>query len=202
MKLSIVFVSLLLLVFSCSNKPTLDELKKFAAVESYEQDHFLDTVSNKKALVIIAHDDDDCLMAGTIAKLSAQGWEIQQLSFQVTPLAKGASQHPSEIICQGNEAILADRDYRNGLDTTKYQYLPFPKEQMNKVFKKTKIRAELIKKINDFRPSVIFTLDNEMGGYGHPEHVFISQLVLDLSLARLIHPLRIYQGVYTKPLQI
>lgn len=52
-------------------------------------------------------------------------------------------------------------------------------------------------RINAFSPTVIFTLDNEIGGYGNPEHVFISQLVLDLFNAGVIHPQRIYQPVYT-----
>ena len=55
----------------------------------------------------------------------------------------------------------------------------------------------LIAKINEFKPSVIFSVDNEFGGYGHPEHVFLSQLVVDLFLNDSIIADRIYQGVYT-----
>jgi len=41
-------------------------------------------------------------------------------------------------------------------------------------------------------------LENEIGGYGHPDHVMMSQLVLDLSNSGAIKPNYIYQSVYTR----
>lgn len=58
------------------------------------------------------------------------------------------------------------------------------------------MREALVSRINAYAPTVIFTLDNEIGGYGNPEHVFISQLVLDLFEVGTIHAKRIYQPVY------
>lgn len=173
------------------------DLLQLAAVEHYPQDTFLDSVTEKRALIVLAHDDDDAMMSGTIAKLHATGWTIKQISLNVTPLENGKTIHPSTIICEGNEAIVDDRIYRKDLETTQYPWLPFPKNQFDSVFEKDKISNALIKKINLFNPTVIFTLDNEMGAYGHPDHVFISQLVLDLSEVDSIHSKRIYQGVYT-----
>ena len=72
---------------------------------------------------------------------------------------------------------------------------------MEKEFKKDKIIESLRSKINTFKPSVIFTMDNEIGGYGHPEHVFISQTVLDIFSDSLIDVERIYQGVYTNHME-
>ncbi|OQX98667.1 MAG: hypothetical protein B6I20_10810 [Bacteroidetes bacterium 4572_117] len=189
------------LLTSCSYKPSIEELKKFAAVETYPEDGYLDTVSNKKALIIVAHDDDDCAMSGTIAKLKAEGWVIKQLSFVAHKLNDGSDGHPAGIICQGNELILEDGFYRLGLDTIKYPYIPILKEQMEKQFLRKKISKALLAEINDFKPSVIFTLDNEMGTYGHPEHIFISQLVLDLFKLKGTGVQRIYQSVYTKHMQ-
>jgi LmbE family N-acetylglucosaminyl deacetylase len=189
--------ALLLVMTGCSQKPSLDELKKMAATETFPDDNYLDTVSNKKALIIIAHDDDDCAMPGTIAKLKAEGWQIKQLSLVTHELRKGRDSHPATIICEGNEPILADGLYRTGLDTIKYAYVPIPREEMERQFLREKITQALLSKINDFQPSVIFTLDNEMGGYGHPEHIFISQLVVDLFKAKSINVQRIYQSVFT-----
>ncbi len=52
--------------------------------------------------------------------------------------------------------------------------------------------------IEKYRPSVIFTLDNLVGGYGNPDHVVVSQLVLaycrlhkndpGFSVKRIYHP--------------
>ena len=192
---------LMLTVFGCSNKPSIEELQKFAAVEEYPEDTYLDTVTNKKAMIIVAHDDDDCFMSGTISKLTKSGWEIQQVSFVTTQLKEGQKEHPSTIICTGNTPVLEDGDYRIGLDTMQFPYKPIPKSQMEKEFKKDKIIESLRSKINTFKPSVIFTMDNEIGGYGHPEHVFISQTVLDIFSDSLIDVERIYQGVYTNHME-
>jgi len=195
--ISLFFVSFL---FSCG--PKISDLQKYVASEKYPQDTFLNNAVVKRALVIVAHDDDDCAMSGTISILKAAGWEMKQLSLKNTPLEKKRTTHPSEIICQGNELILGDGDYRNGMDTTKYPYIPFSKEKFSEIFKTEKVAQAIIKLVNDFHPSVIFTLDNEIGGYGHPEHVFISQLVLDLAKMDSIHPQRIYQSVFTNHMEL
>jgi LmbE family N-acetylglucosaminyl deacetylase len=185
-----------LVVLSCSHKPTVEDLRGFAARETYKEDRFLDNVTNKKGLIIVAHDDDDCAMSGTIAKLTAQGWTIKQLSLtkHVDPKS---GENAAHIICKGNEAILEDGIYRMGLDTMKAPYLPIPLEDFEDQFLREKVAQALITKVNSFGPSVLFTLDNIKGGYGHPEHIFLSQLVLDLVLDSSIVVQRIYQSVYT-----
>lgn len=188
---------LLTCLFSCGQKkPTVETLRSFSATETLPEDQFLDTVSNKNALIVVAHDDDDCAMAGTIAKLKSKGWKITQLSF-VTHELKGPASHPALLICEGNLPILEDRIYRKGLDTMKNPYLPIPLEEFKNQFYYEKVQAAVTEKVNVVQPSVIFTLDNIKGGYGHPEHIFISQLVLDLFKNKTIHAQRIYQSVYT-----
>lgn len=187
---------LALLAAACSYQPTVEELKVFAATETYPFDNFLDTVSNKKALIIVAHDDDDCAMSGTIAGLTQKGWTIKQLSL-VSHVHTETGKNSAHIICQGNELILDDGLYRLGLDTSTSPYVPIPHEEIDRLFLREKVAEALIEKINAFYPSVLFTLDNEKGGYGHPDHVFISQLVVDLLDENKIKAERIYQSVYT-----
>src|SRR5690606_9496708 len=102
---------------------------------------------------------------GTIAKLKSVGWQIRQVSLVAHELSKGRDSHPATIICEGNETLLADGFYRKGLDTMKYPYVPIPKTEMDNQFLRDKIMNALLEKINSFQPSVVFTLDNEMGGY-------------------------------------
>ncbi|MEM6803183.1 MAG: PIG-L family deacetylase [Bacteroidota bacterium] len=192
--LSILLLGLIFL--DCSNTPSIESLQKFSATETYPEDIFLDTVKHKKALIIVAHDDDDCGMSGTIAKLTASGWTVKQLSL-VSHLGTPPKQHAAHIICAGNELILADGIYRKGLDTIKHPYLPIPRKEMEQQFLKEKVAKALVSKIQENNPSVIFTLDNIKGGYGHPEHIFISQLVLDLFHRGDIAAQKIYQSVYT-----
>lgn len=200
MKVKLWFI--LVFVFSlvgCSGKPSIEELIKLAANESYPADNYLDTVSNKKALVIIAHDDDDCIMSGTIYKLKKSGWKIEQWSLTTFPIKNGNKTHPSEIICDGNHPILEDGHYRNKnhYDSTLALYMPIPREYIDTIYETKKVSSSLILKINSFQPNVIFTLDNVIGGYGHPDHIFLYQLILDLFNANKISCQRIYQGVYT-----
>ena len=196
----ITLVVLITTIAACTYKPTVEELKKFAATEIYPEDTYLDTVANKRALIIVAHDDDDCVMSGTIAKLTANGWTIKQLSFEVhnTP---GENRNAAHIICEGSEKILEDGLYRPGVDTVKYPYMPIPYEEIEKQFLHEKVAAALIARVNEFNPSVLFTFDNIKGGYGHPDHIFISQLVLDLFNEGKINAQLIYQVVITRHME-
>jgi len=188
---------LILIITACHNKPTVEELQKFAAPEIYPKDTYLDTVANKRALIIVAHDDDDCMMSGTIAKLTANGWTIKQLSFEVHNIP-GENRNAAHIICEGSEKILEDGLYRPGMDTIKYSYMPIPYDEIKKQFLHEKVANALITQINEFNPSILFTLDNIKGGYGHPDHIFLSQLVLDLFNEGKISAQWIYQSVLTK----
>ena len=196
----ITLMILIATIVACTYKPTVEELKKFAATEIYPEDTYLDTVANKRAMIIVAHDDDDCIMSGTIAKLTANGWTIKQLSFEVhnTP---GENRNAAHIICEGSEKILEDGLYRLGADTVKYPYMPIPYEEIEKQFLHEKVAAALIARVNEFNPSVLFTFDNIKGGYGHPDHIFISQLVLDLFKEDKINAQLIYQGVITRHME-
>lgn len=201
-KPQIFLITLLALnLWSCKEKVTIEDLKIFTATENYPNDIFLDTVSNKKALIIVAHDDDDCAMSGTIAKLTTRGWIIEQLSLQ-SHISPKTGKNPADIICRGNKLLLQDGLYRVGLDTMKNPYLPIPYERIKEQFLTEKVANEIIKKVKVFNPSIIFTLDNEKGGYGHPEHIFISQLVKDLFEEGKIEIEKIYQSVYTDHMEI
>lgn len=201
MKPTFLIITLIgLIIFGCDEKVGVEDLKQFVATEDFPNDVFLDTASVKRAFVIVAHDDDDCAMSGTISKLTAEGWTIRQLSLQNHILA-GTGKNPAHIICQGNDLILQDGYYRIGLDTIKTPYLPLPYEMIKEQFMTDKVAEAIIQKVRDFKPSVIFTLDNEKGGYGHPEHIFISQLVLDLFNEGKIDIQKVYQSVFTNSME-
>lgn len=182
--------------FGCSEKITVEELQVFAPTETFPNDTFLDTVTNKKAFIIVAHDDDDCAMSGTIAQLTRKGWKIKQLSLQ-SHVSSDTGENPAHIICEGNELILKDGYYRKGQDTIKTAYLPIPYNEIGEQYLTEKVAKKVIERVNQFKPSVIFTLDNEKGAYGNPDHVFISQLVKTLFEEEDLVVQKIYQSVYT-----
>ena len=193
-------IAIIMLVYAC--KSMKENVTQYAPTlaEVYPTDTILQTVAEKKAMILIAHDDDMCGMAGTISKLNKEGWEIQVLSFH-------ASQERDEaqvLACRNilDTVTFLDLDYskwRLDLNNRKPEelYLPIAREKFNQTFNQKVVQDELLKRVNDFKPSVVFTLDNEIGGYGHPEHVFISQLVLDLAKSKSMSVQYIFQSVYT-----
>jgi len=197
---NIVCVVLFLTIVSCTKKPSIEELRKFAATENYPEDIYLKEVSNKRALIIVAHDDDDCMMSGTIAKLTNNGWKIKQLSLEVHPIP-GEERNAAHIICDGFKKIPIDGPYRLGADTMECPWCAISYEDIRKQYLFDKVAEALIPLINDYNPSILFTLDNIKGGYGHPDHVFLSQLVLDLFREGRITAERIYQSVITRHME-
>jgi LmbE family N-acetylglucosaminyl deacetylase len=191
------FITILFLLtfYSCSSR---EEVSKYAATEIFPEDTLLKTIQPKRAMIVIAHDDDMCAMSGTVSKLNKEGWEIAVVSFSKTPERNEAQIKACRNILDTVMFVeLEPEQYRNDLDKEKNANYAISKEKFNDVFNKSIIEIEFINRINKFNPSIIFSLDNEIGGYGHPEHVFISQLLIDLSFEKKISPQFIYQSVFT-----
>jgi LmbE family N-acetylglucosaminyl deacetylase len=191
---------LVLTSFSCKNVKEVVTPYAPTSKEVYPTDTILQAIIDKKAMIVIAHDDDMCAMAGTISKLNKEGWEIEVVSFH-----QGEERDKAQIeACRNilDRVTFFELDYslwRIDLNKRKQDepYLPIAREKFEETFNQKVVEDELTKRVNNFKPSVIFTLDNEIGGYGHPEHVFISQLVLDLAQSKKISVAYIYQSVYT-----
>lgn len=190
----ILLIMLLSSIMSCKR----EEVKQYAAIETYPNDEFLNQVSPKKAMVIIAHDDDMCAMAGTMSKLNKVGWEIRILSLNRgenrNTAHKKACKHLAD---QVSFMELRSEDLYHKNDTNAGNYEAFPKSKFSKVFKIDNLRNEMLKHLKAFQPTIVFTLDHEFGGYGHPEHVVVSQVALELAHDSLESPLAVYQSVFT-----
>jgi LmbE family N-acetylglucosaminyl deacetylase len=192
--------TLVMTLFSCKTRK--ESIAPFAPTsnEVYASDTILMKEKNKKAIIIIAHDDDMCAMSGTMSKLNKAGWEIRVLSFHKDALRDAAQIKACENILDTVMFFdLKYSDWRLDLSTTKEEelYHPIDKNKFSEVFNENIVKEAVISQVNNFNPSVIFTLDNEVGGYGHPEHVFISQLVFDLLESKTLHVPYIFQSVYT-----
>ena len=194
---SLFFIIILLSLFSAC---TREDVSIYAPIETFPDDTILQTIATKKAMIVLAHDDDMCAMTGTISILNKNGWEIMVLS-----ISKGESRNTAHrnackhLLDSVSFFDFTESEFR--IDTATIKYDAVPKAMFSEIFNKPLVMRGIMQQINHFQPSVIFTLDNEMGGYGHPEHVFISQLVLDLALADSISPEYIYQSVYTNHME-
>lgn len=175
-----------------------ENIQQYAATEKYPEDTLLDSIENKRAVIVLAHDDDMCAMSGTASKMNKAGWQIAVISFSKDSLRNGAQIRACKNLLDTVLFVnLKHEEFRNDLFHSKEVYDAIPKDSFEKVFNLTIIAHEYSQLINELDPTVIFTLDNEIGGYGHPEHVMISQMVIDLSKNGKISPSYIYQSVYT-----
>ena len=193
---------LVIILFSFAFKKGREDITQFAPTsqEVYPTDTILQSFNIKKAMIIIAHDDDIAAMSGTISKLNKDGWKIEVLSFHMNSERDKAQIEACRTIL--DSVRFFDFNYsqwRLDLNERKQEelYLPVEKEKFAVTFNQKIVEDEIVKQVKDFNPSVVFTLDNEIGAYGHPEHVFISQLVLDLAQSKQIPITYIYQSVYT-----
>jgi len=199
-RLNSVFLAFVLLsLFACK---VTEDVRQYAATETFPEDTQLNAILNKKAMIIVAHDDDMCLTSGTISKLHKDGWEIRVLSLPQAEERNAAHVKAcSNILDSVLFFDLSNAEYRYDLDTTERAYSAIPKSKFKEIFNIQLIENQIIEQVNSFNPSVIFTLDNEIGGYGHPDHVMVSQLVVDLVNSKAIQPEFIYQSVYTTHMQ-
>ena len=164
-------------------------LTTLSATETYPEDFYLDSEKNKIALIIVAHDDDAVGSAGTISMLCNKGWIIREMCFYQAgglyfkkdstknQIRKKSLTQAAKI--QGlKEVVPIDFNLKFDM-TSKKGYMPVPYEEFPKIFKIDSLKTFIGNFIQRHKPSVIFTLDDSIGGYGHPDHVLISRLVLD-----------------------
>ncbi len=190
-------------------------LRSLAPTEQYPTDTYLAQVPSaaRRALILVAHDDDAVAFAGTISRLTQAGWQVAEVCFYVPDSGDGdtvAWQARNASRQQGLRQvgrIEGLRDvrpltlaYRTDLDTVKMPWMPMPYTQMAARFRLDSLRRYVGQSIARWQPTVIFTLDDIVGGYGHPDHVVISQLVRAACAAgrdQPPFPVRlIYQGVF------
>ena len=164
-------------------------LTTLSAKENYPEDSYLDAEPNKNALIIVAHDDDMVGSAGTISMLCKNGWNIREKCFYQqgglyfkkdsikNPIRKNDLARVANI--QGLSGIdPVDFNFRNDMETEK-SYMPMPYSKFQEIYKEDSLIELIGDYIQQYKPSVIFSLDNIIGGYGHPDHVLIGRLVVE-----------------------
>jgi LmbE family N-acetylglucosaminyl deacetylase len=94
-----------------------------------------------------------------------------------------------------HDFILSRNEERN-----KQPWMPVPVEQFDSLYNTAEAYNYVAGFIEKHQPAVIFTLDDIMGGYGHPEHVLMSQMVIKYCQNHhqdsLFSVKRIYQAVF------
>lgn len=161
-------------------------LRSMAPKEVYPDDTFLDRETDKKALILVAHDDDAATFSGTTAMLAADGWEVSFVCFynysyrpEEIPIRKSEMKEVSEILGFKN-MDLVNFTMAFTPDTISKPWMPVPVEKFPVYYKTDSLNSIIQDAIWRYQPSVIFMLDNVIGGYGHPEHVLVGKLTEEI----------------------
>ncbi len=179
LKFSILVVITSILIFA----GVVSYLYYLAAAATYPEDSFLKEQSNKTALIIVAHDDDAVSMAGTISALCKEGWTVRQMCFYQGWKGRDSIRQihlQQAATIQGIKSIefhhvLLRDDRENVQDPWK----AIPHHLLDSIYNIENVMPYIQRFIQAHKPSVIFTLDDSIGGYGHPEHLLISRLTLN-----------------------
>ena len=146
----------------------------------------------KKALAIFAHPDDEITIIGTMKMLKSQGVETG-----ICYMTRGEAGLNGSIIDVSKIKELADTSLNklkkvlgqrrtrevdnvaNILELNHHEMFDFPDSGTSNVPLDSlkKVVRSLIRK---YRPSILFTLDDKVGLYGHPDHRNVSKAVLEV----------------------
>ncbi len=149
---------------SCSNSVDYDAFKKS---QDYNVPLWVDEYPNKVALFIFPHPDDEIVCAGTIAQLKQSGWQVDLLT-----LTRG---QPEEKSIRSEEWRRAVRS----LHVDNSELLDFTNNSWDSVLAnkisfwydhRDTLEHVILRTIQKYRPSLLFTYDTALGGYEHPEH--------------------------------
>lgn len=146
----------------------------------------------QKALAIFAHPDDEITIIGTMSMLKSQDVETG-----ICYMTRGEAGLNGSIIDVAKIKELSDTSLNklkkqlgqrrtkevdkiaSILELNHYEMFDFPDSGTSKVPMDSlkKVVLELIQK---YRPSVLFSLDDKVGLYGHPDHRNVSKAVLEV----------------------
>ena len=145
-------------------------------VPKYGIEQWVETNEIEKVLVVFAHQDDELLVAGTLAGLDAAGVETMLLTLTNGDGSANPGQSTEDRIAE-RAANLNDLADVVGVDSVEQGFfsdsgfMDVPDDEIKQV---------ILEKINDYQPDTIFTWDTVKGLYGHPHHIRIGQLAVEV----------------------
>ena len=174
--------------------------------ETYPEDSYFTYRDPGTALIVVAHDDDASMFSGTTSLLVEKGWKVHWMCFynsynhvEDIPIRKEEMKKVAEF--QGISSLrMIDFNMRNRLDTVRFPYIAIPYSEFATNFKMDSLKLFIQTAIQELSPTVIFSLDDQIGGYGHPEHVVVSKMILEVcqkwNESQPLSVQRIYQNVW------
>lgn len=171
---------LLLILLACGGNNI--DYQAFKKAQDYQVPHFNWTPGNKSALFIFPHPDDEVVCGGTIAYLKENGWVLSILT-----LTKGrADEKTTRTMEWENACAEFGFDNRQKLDLPNnswddilHKKLVFWNDHMDS------LESIIFRAIEQIKPSLVFTYDDILGGYGHPEHTLSARAVKNVFMKNM-----------------
>lgn len=146
-------------------------------VPVYEIEEWVDTEGIGTVLAVFAHQDDELLVAGTLAGLDAAGIETALLTVtNGDGERRSQGQSVEELVEERAEELRAvGRALR--IDSVEQGF--FSDDRFMDV-PDASIKEIILEQIDRSQPNSIITWDTAKGLYGHPHHVRVGRLVVEL----------------------
>ena len=147
MKRLIKIVSIIVIAAIIGIVAQISYLYSLSPSENFTKDTFLESATNKTALIIVAHDDDATIFSGTRSMLADKGWDVSFMCFftefwkpEINPIRKQEMKNIKEI--QGLKDLeLIDFTIRRRLDTIEKPWLPIPYDKFSENFEIDSFKA-------------------------------------------------------------
>ena len=153
--------------------------------ETFPEDPYLDTIGNKRALIIVAHHDDSYGSMAAAKWLCTRGWDVRAFYFKATSFLRDSVREANGIASTKRvmnliglkEFTLIEQPLRRDSPVSD---INVPYSEFAATFRIDTIENVIEDLISVHHPSVIFTMDDIIGLYGHSDHVFVSRAILDV----------------------
>jgi LmbE family N-acetylglucosaminyl deacetylase len=161
----------------------------YALIETFQDYNVpeleLDISDTTKVLLVFCHADDEIAVAGLVAFLKERGANIHLLTLGHHPLQDDVETRMKELNCAANQLGIEKFEVSGLITNTWEETL---QNEVNWYNIKDSIKSIIDSKIQHYRPDILITWDNEIGGYGHPEHRISAQLTEDLFINNQNNP--------------
>lgn len=179
------FKKTLLSLFAIAILLILSQISYFlylSPTEDYPKDNYLENAKNKSALIVVAHDDDASFFAGTTAKLSKAGWDINFITFyskqwraEEYDIRKQEMREVADYLNFKN-LWMHDLRIRHEINPNGKPWMPMEYKYYKEEFNVDSLYQLTSTAILKSKPSVILMLDTVMGFYGHNDHTVVGQM--------------------------
>jgi len=155
----------------------------------YVNDQNVDPIEKKlndqriqKVLAVLAHPDDEVMIAGTVAKLKKRGTEIHLLY-----LTHGEDGPTGGLVEQENLAerrVAELKQVASILQVDSLEILDFPDRYLNTI-PESQLEVAIRSKITTIKPDTVICFDQTIGLYGNTDHAYSGKVVHTLMKQKL-----------------